>query len=113
MNSLEPLESRTLCSAAPIPIPSLPGDVSGDGTVNIADMAFVANNWNAAGANNPADANHDGIVNIADMGVVASNWNRTLYDGHTATIGGVLNVWAPNPADTGGTWNANQTSLYG
>jgi hypothetical protein len=56
---------------------SIPGDVNGDGTVNILDAITLANaflaapdssNWNAN-----ADVNSDGVVNILDAIILATN----------------------------------------
>jgi len=51
-----------------LPVP-LPGDINGDGVVNIFDVNTVAANWRAIGTNT-ADANHDGVVNIFDINVI-------------------------------------------
>ena len=49
-----------------------PGDVNGDGIVNILDLVIVAN---ALGeSDSVADVNADGVVNILDLVLVASTF---------------------------------------
>jgi hypothetical protein len=50
-----------------------PGDVNGDGHVNIQDMTRVANNWLKTGPT--CDANHDGVVDVRDLLYITNNWN--------------------------------------
>jgi len=49
-----------------------PGDVTGDGKVDIADLSIVATNWQTTKID--GDANHDGRVDIGDVGYIALNW---------------------------------------
>ena len=49
---------------------SAPGDVNGDGEVNIADVNAVIDVVLGGGNNNAADVNHDGEINIADINAV-------------------------------------------
>ncbi|HET6426853.1 MAG TPA: hypothetical protein VFJ30_00475 [Phycisphaerae bacterium] len=53
-----------------------PGDANLDGTVGIADLATLANNYGKpSGANwNEGDFNHDNAVGIADLVVLADNY---------------------------------------
>jgi subtilisin family serine protease len=52
----------------------LGGDMTGDDTINIFDLALVASRF---GGNDPAaDVNGDGMVNIFDLTLVASNFGR-------------------------------------
>ena len=51
----------------------LPYDVTGDGTVNILDLTFVASHF--GGSDPEADVNGDGIVNILDLILVAYNFS--------------------------------------
>ena len=49
-----------------------PGDINGDGSVNIFDASILASKW---GTNDPvADINKDGVVNIFDASILATNW---------------------------------------
>ena len=50
-----------------------PGDINGDGVVNIFDASILASRW---GTNDPdADLNGNGVVDIFDASVMASNWD--------------------------------------
>ena len=51
---------------------SIPGDVNGDGVVNIDDIFFILGHWGESGG--PADANEDGTVNIDDIFFVLAHW---------------------------------------
>lgn len=51
----------------------LPYDVTGDGTVNILDLTFVAFHFGESNAE--ADVNGDGIVNILDLVLITHNFS--------------------------------------
>jgi len=53
----------------------IPGDATGDGTVNDLDIAVVAGNWgqHVLGAS-MGDFNGDGIVGPADAAILTANW---------------------------------------
>lgn len=53
--------------------PAVPGDITGDGVVNVADLLMVINSWGVC-AGCPADVVTDGIVNVQDMLFVINNW---------------------------------------
>ena len=56
----------------------LPGDLSGDGFVGIADLNAVLSNWNqnvTPGDPLLGDASGDGFVGITDLNGVLGNWN--------------------------------------
>ena len=53
--------------------PPKPGDINGDGVVNIFDASILASRWGTADPD--ADLNNDGIVDIFDASIVASNWD--------------------------------------
>jgi hypothetical protein len=62
-------------------IMSPPGDVNGDGVVNLQDLAIVASNWlkTTKGGVAPAgDVNHDGIVNGQDLAIISSAVSLSL-----------------------------------
>ncbi len=53
--------------------PPKPGDINGDGVVNIFDASILASKW---GTNDPdADLNGNGVVDIFDASIMASNWD--------------------------------------
>jgi PKD repeat protein len=56
-----------------------PGDVNGDGLVNLKDLGYITGNWLAKvpPANLLGDINGDGVVNLKDLGYITSNWQRT------------------------------------
>lgn len=58
-------------------IVATPGDVNGDGVVNVADLLAVITAWGACPAPPtacPADLNHSGSVDVADLLTVITNW---------------------------------------
>ncbi len=59
---------------------SVLGDINGDGSVDVADLALVGAQWGTAGSPpNSADIapppNGDGVVDIGDLALVGSNWS--------------------------------------
>jgi len=60
--------------AEPVPsaTPAIPGDVTGDGVVDIRDAVTIGQAYNTSPPRNPAaDVNGDGIVNLFDLVLVA------------------------------------------
>jgi choice-of-anchor B domain-containing protein len=56
---------------------TVPGDINGDGFVNVIDLLAVINAWGpcpAPPAACPADVTNDGFVNVSDLLFVISNW---------------------------------------
>lgn len=51
-----------------------PGDFTGDGQVDPADFAILAENWLLAGNPATGDANGDGQVDPSDFAILAGNW---------------------------------------
>ncbi|GIX07013.1 MAG: hypothetical protein KatS3mg115_1416 [Candidatus Poribacteria bacterium] len=68
--------------------PPAPWDVTGDGVVNIVDLATVARFFGQR-TSGPADVNGDGLVNIVDLATVAAHFGEQV----TPTAPGV----APRP----------------
>lgn len=57
----------------------LPGDVDGDGTTALSDLAILATYWNQWNRTpQQGDLNLDTRVNPDDLAILASNWNRAL-----------------------------------
>jgi hypothetical protein len=54
--------------------PTVPGDINGDGVVNITDLLAVIAAWGSCSGLCPADVTGDGEVNISDLLMVISNW---------------------------------------
>jgi len=74
---------------------TVPGDVNGDGVVDIQDVTLTANHWLKAGAYLIGDANHDNNVDIQDLTLIANHWLQTGGGGASAAVTAV-----PEP----GTW---------
>jgi hypothetical protein len=53
----------------------VPGDVNGDGVINVADVAAVATQYGQSGVDGCANLSGDaaGLVNIQDLSLVARN----------------------------------------
>ncbi|MBM4111733.1 MAG: hypothetical protein FJ254_10370, partial [Phycisphaerae bacterium] len=52
-----------------------PGDITGNGLVNGADLGLVLAAWASDGTDEPgSDVNQDGIVNGADLAYVLGAW---------------------------------------
>ncbi len=62
----------TSCGDAPCP-----ADLSGDGTVNGADLGLLLAAWGAC-PDCPGDLNGDGLVNGADIGLILAAWGDCL-----------------------------------
>jgi len=61
----------------------IPGDVNGDGTVDILDAAEISAHWypgppvGPLGYDPNADINNDGNVDIIDLAIVSAHWGQT------------------------------------
>ena len=54
-----------------------PGDINGDGTVNISDLSILAGYWAQTNPEQPlADLNGDHVVNISDLSILAGHWGQ-------------------------------------
>ena len=76
---------------------AIPGDINGDGTVDVADLGLLAAQWGTAGL--PPDnadiapfPGGDGTVNVADLGLLAANWS----DGSGQSLSGATAVPLPS-----------------
>ncbi len=55
--------------------PSIPGDLNGDGIVDVTDLLLLLGAWGScSGDPCPADLNGDGTVNVADLLILLGNW---------------------------------------
>jgi hypothetical protein len=57
-------------------IVTVPGDINGDGIVNLKDLGLITGHWKQTVP--PAPANADimnvGVINLKDLGVVTGHW---------------------------------------
>lgn len=59
---------------------TVPGDINGDGIVDISDAATLGINWQKTAPPAPltADINGDGIVDISDAAILGIRWQQTI-----------------------------------
>ena len=59
---------------------TIPGDINGDGIVNILDFGLIAVYWGQTVPPAPANADilNTGIINILDIGIIAANWGQSI-----------------------------------
>jgi len=66
--------------------PAIPGDITGDGVVNLKDFNVLVENWGLSPLRNPnADitgtgGERDGVVNLKDFNVLLGNWGKSVDD---------------------------------
>jgi hypothetical protein len=97
----------------------LAGDANSDWTVNTFDLNVLSANWNAPDATwSQGDFNGDATVDVFDLNILSAHWGETVtppepsvYDWHTETVNGVLNVWVPNPGDFGATYTVSEPEM--
>lgn len=64
---------------------TIPGDVNGDGIVNILDISHISAHWYPGPPIGPldydpnADINKDGAISILEVSIVSANWGRSWY----------------------------------
>jgi hypothetical protein len=61
----------------------LPGDISGDGFVNVADLQALVAAWGSSSSgggtwNANADLNNDGYVNVGDLQILVASWGSSV-----------------------------------
>jgi hypothetical protein len=64
-------------------LPTLLGDINGDGIVDYRDLAILGSSYGKsrgeAGYKDEADLNDDGIVDYRDLAILGANYGRTIY----------------------------------
>jgi hypothetical protein len=55
---------------------SIPGDINGDGVVNIFDYNILVGNFGKCGTNIPGDIDGNGCVNIFDYNILVTNFGK-------------------------------------
>ena len=53
----------------------VPGDLNGDGVVDVNDLLVIIAGWGACAGDCPADLNGDGVVNVVDILALLSYWS--------------------------------------
>ena len=65
----------------------VPGDVNGDGVVDVADLGVLGANFNQSNMTfADGDFNDDGIVDVADLGILGANWTASQAAGNTSAL---------------------------
>ena len=64
----------TAVSVTTPPATTVPGDINGDGTINILDLSILLSHYGINYA--PADLNHDNTVNIFDLSILLGNYGK-------------------------------------
>jgi hypothetical protein len=84
--TLQPGENRTLTlvhsygSAQPLfppGAPACPGDLDGDGTVSLPDLAVLLSHFGSAGGPNDGDIDNDGDVDLSDLANLLANFGSS------------------------------------
>jgi hypothetical protein len=59
---------------------SIPGDVTGQGFVNLKSLGLITGHWKQTVPPAPgnADVNGDGLINLKDLGYVTGNWKKSV-----------------------------------
>jgi hypothetical protein len=79
----------------------IPGDINGDGIVDIRDYAIWRQNFGQTSCGNPADLNGDCIVDVRDYGIWSANFGHTAgAAARTATSIAAPRLGTATPAPT-------------
>ncbi len=55
-------------------VPSVPGDLDGDGHGGVLDLLMLLSSWGPCKGDCPADLDGDGTVGILDLLTLLTNW---------------------------------------
>ena len=77
----------------------VPGDITLDDVVNVADLGVLAANWATGTTWIAGDVTADQLVNVADLGVVAANWG--FHAGGFSGLEGQIGPIVPTPMAAG------------
>jgi parallel beta-helix repeat protein len=59
-------------------VAAIPGDINGDGVVNMSDLVIVVSDLGrTTDYDGRADVNTDGVISVHDLVIVGQNWGRT------------------------------------
>ncbi|MBI4130319.1 hypothetical protein HY468_03320 [Candidatus Roizmanbacteria bacterium] len=58
------------------PTPSVPGDIDGDGDIDLSDLTTLLTNFGRSGTSLPGDIDSNGDVDLADLTTLLSNFGR-------------------------------------
>lgn len=81
IGGIQPYAHTATTAAALTPIP---GDINGDGVVNVGDLQLLVAAWGAtrtppsANWNPKADLNNDGVINVGDLQLLVANWGASV-----------------------------------
>jgi hypothetical protein len=62
------------------------GDATGDGKVDVTDLATLAQHWQLSGYWYEGDFNYDGSVDVTDLGLLATNWQAGVSNALAMTL---------------------------
>jgi len=82
----------------------LRGDLSGEGSVDTADLALFAGEWLSDAGVSPADFNGSQIVDMADFSVLANDWGQASSSAFKVRLPGAQTSCALGPLDFGRTY---------
>lgn len=72
------IPGSTSTTTTPPPVTATAGDINGDGTVGLADLRILSQNYGIETGATAAqgDLNGDGAVNLADLRILSQNWSN-------------------------------------
>jgi hypothetical protein len=86
-----------------------PGDLNGDGVINVFDLSIFLSHWNQSGSGLAEDFNNDGNVNVFDLSIMLSNYGKSVSNsngGYTGVCDKTI-----NPSTTSGAIAAAESGM--